>query len=161
MKLVKEKQWKVLAGMVCFLVIAKLLFSSLFVLFEPGINDITFKITERPAVIPTSWLFSFEMAFIPLLLMFLWKAGEITSPVKRILSVFIILCCIAFAIFLRHEAVKAYFTTIVRPYLQSRGELPIVYPIDPAHFVYNIFYGLVTGCIISFFILKKRVASST
>ena len=69
-----------------------------------------------------------------------------------------ILIFIAIGIFARHQQVKIYFTTVIKPALLTNGKTSVTYPIDPVNFVYYIFSGLFIGCIVSYISFKKKKA---
>lgn len=127
--------------------LGQLFFVKFFHFAEPSIPGIAFQVIERPAPIKTSILFSLTLALIPILLVCIWRLRYIVSPLKKILSIITIFIFLAFSIFLRHEAVKIYFTTVVKPVIAPNDTMNINYPIDPVRFVYNMLCALVISCI--------------
>ncbi|MES1226485.1 MAG: hypothetical protein ABUT20_64010 [Bacteroidota bacterium] len=136
-------------------IISKLVFVKLFALFEPSVQDIHFEIIDRPAIFPTSLLFSLLMAAIPVLVACIWQIAPVISSGRKISVVVVITTCMAAGIFLRHYLVKNYFNGVVRPFLLEKNQLPMRYPIDPANFVYYMFAGCCAGCLISFLLFRQ------
>jgi hypothetical protein len=129
-----------LMGLFCYRII--------FSFFEPDIQGITFKIISANRILKTSILFSIICGLIPLITVFIWILLSL-STLKKIISFLLIIACISFSIFLRHQAVKMYFNSIVNKLLQSNKTQHFLYSIDPRHFVYNIIIGFGVGCLIS------------
>ena len=136
--------------------LGQLLFARAFNFFEPHVDGILFQITEHSSVLKTSILFSLSVALIPILIVMTWQLAHIISVNKKIASALMILIFIAIGIFARHQEVKIYFTTVVKPALLTNGRTSIAYPIDPVNFVYYIFSGLFIGCIVSCILFKKK-----
>lgn len=131
-----------------FFLIGLLCYEIIFSFFEPDIQGITFKIISADSPLKTSLLFSIICGLIPLITVFIWVL-LVLSPLKRIISFLLITACISFSIFLRHQAVKIYFNSIVKKLLQSNKTEHFLYSIDPRHFVYNIIVGFCVGCLLS------------
>jgi hypothetical protein len=136
--------------------LGQLLFDKAFNFFEPHVDGILFQIIERSSILKTSILFSLSVALIPILIVLTWRLAHIISINKKIASALMILIFIAIGIFARHQEVKIYFTTVVKPALLTNGRTSITYPIDPVNFVYYIFAGLFIGCIVSYILFKKK-----
>ncbi len=127
-----------------------------FKFFEPQGVGILLQITEHNATVKTSILFSFTLALIPILMVLTWRLAHIISLNKKIASALVILIFIIIGIFARHQEVKIYFTSVVKPAVLINGKTSITYSIDPVNFVYYIFSGLCIGCIISYILFKKK-----
>ena len=143
---------------IALFLLGQFLFITLFEFFEPKIGGISFQIMEQHKKIKTSVLFSITLACIPVLTLLSWRLGQIVSPNKRVASVLTILLFISTAIFLRHQAVKSYFTRVVKPIISLPDGKMFNYPIDPVNFVYYIFVGFCIGCIASIFIYRQQKA---
>jgi hypothetical protein len=141
---------------IALFVLGQVLFVKAFAVFEPDIDGILFQIIEQGRPIKTSLLFSFTLALIPGFILLTWRLGGINSLNKKIASILLILTFIIIAIFARHQQVKIYFNTVVKPVMLTNGTKSIQYPIDPINFVYYIFSGLCAGCILSFFLFRNR-----
>jgi hypothetical protein len=137
-------------------VAGQLLFIKAFKFFEPQVEGILFQITEHQATLKTSILFSLSLFLIPILIVLTWRLAHITSLHKKIASAFLILIFMIIGIFARHQEVKIYFTTIVKPALLTNNKTSVIYPIDPINFVYYILAGLIIGCILAFIFFKRR-----
>ena len=131
-----------------FSLLALLCYRIVFAFFEPTIQGITFKIISEERILKTSVLFSIVCGLIPLITVFIWIYLSL-STLKKIISSLLIIACISFSIFLRHQAVKTYFNSIVNRLLQSKNTQHFIYPIDPRHFVYHIIIGFSVGCLVS------------
>lgn len=143
---------------IAFFVLGQLLFVKAFNFFEPQVDGIFFQITEHRRILKTSILFSLSVALVPVFIVLTWKPAHITSINKKIASALMILIFIAIGIFARHQQVKIYFTTVIKPALLTNGKTSVTYPIDPVNFVYYIFSGLFIGCIVSYISFKKKKA---
>jgi len=143
-----------LVGLLCY----KIIFS----FFEPDIQGITFKIISADSPLKTSLLFSIICGLIPLITVSIWILLAL-STLKKIISFLLITACISFSIFLRHQAGKIYFNSIVKKLLQSNKTEHLLYSIDPRHFVYNIIVGFCVGCLISCLLVfgKKKSRNMT
>jgi len=137
-------------------VLGQLLFVKAFKLFEPQIDGIFFQIIEHKATLKTSTCFSLLLFLIPIFIALTWRLGYITSLNKKIASTLFILIFVTIGIFARHQEVKIYFTTVVKPALLTNGKTSIIYPIDPLNFVYYMFAGLIIGSILAFVLFKQR-----
>jgi len=147
--------WIALLCIVIF-IIGKLLFTTVFVFFEPSVPGIRFSIIERNPVWRTSWVFAALLALIPLSLLLIWRLGNIISTAKRLLSVIIVFLLLAAAIYIRHMQVRNYFNRVVVPFFQKKGQTNVVYPIDPVNFVYYMVSGLLAGLIICWLAFRRR-----
>jgi len=141
---------------IAFFALGQLLFVPTFKLFEPHIDGISFQIIEHDTLLKTSLLFSLLLAGIPVLVVLTWRLTHIVSTNRKIASALLILIFLLLGIFLRHQEVKIYFTTIVRPTIATSGKTSIIYPIDPVNFIYYMLAGLITGSIISFAFFKLK-----
>jgi hypothetical protein len=141
---------------IALFVLGQILFIKAFDFFEPDIDGILFQIIEQSRPFKTSLLFSLTLALIPGFTLLTWRLGRIISLNRKIASVLLILIFIIIAIFARHQQVKIYFNTVVKPVILTNGAKSIQYPIDPINFVYYIFSGLCVGCILSFFLFRNR-----
>ncbi len=141
---------------IAFFVTGKLLFFEAFSFFEPSIDGIIFQITEHNEGLKTSILFSLSVALMPVLIVLTWRLAHIISINKKVASALIILIFVAISIFVRHQQVKIYFITVVKPALLTNDRPNITYPIDPVVFVYYIFAGLIIGCFVSCILFKKK-----
>ena len=133
----------------------------MFKFFEPHVDGILFQITERNGTLNTSILFSLFLCLIPISITLTWKLAPIISLNKKIASALFILIFIAIGIFLRHQEVKIYFTTVVKPALLINGKTSVIYPINPINFVYYMFAGLIVGCILAFAFFKEKKKHKT
>jgi hypothetical protein len=142
-------------------VVGQLLFVKSFKLFEPQVEGILFQITEHQATLKTSILFSLLLFLIPIFIVFTWRLSHIISLNRKIASALFILIFIVIGIFARHQEVKIYFTTVVRPALLTNGKTNVIYPIDPKNFIYYMFAGLLTGSILAFIFFRQGTKSKT
>jgi len=147
--------WTFIVSIALF-ALGQLLFVKAFNFFEPQVDGILFQITEHSATLKTSVLFSLSIALIPILIVLTWRIGHIISLNKKIGSALLSLIFIGLGIFARHQEVKIYFTTVIKPALLTNGRTSVSYPIDPVNFVYYIFAGLFIGCVVSYIFFKKR-----
>ena len=141
---------------IALLALGQFLFADIFKLFEPQIEGISFQIAESKAVVKTSVLFSLLLFLIPVFIILSWRLAHITSLNKKIASALFIIIFITIGIFARHQEVKIYFTTVVKPALLTNGRTSVIYPIDPINFVYYMFAGLITGCTLAFIFFRQR-----
>ncbi len=157
--MMKSKRLWFVTGLASILlfITGKLAFKKLFGFFEPRVDGIVLRIRELNGVIKTSTLFSIMLAAIPLVIVLTWVIVPVISLARRISNVVFILIFMITGIVLRHQAVKGYFTNIVRPYFLKKGQLNVDYPIDPVHFVYYMFTGFCIGCIISCFLFRQKI----
>jgi hypothetical protein len=162
-KLIRSKTifiWTLLIS-VSLSALGQLLFVEMFKLFEPQVDGILFQITERKATVRTSVQFSLLLFLIPIFIIMTWRLAHIISLNKKIASALFILIFITIGIFARHQEVKIYFTTVVRPALLTNGKTSIIYPIDPINFVYYMLAGLMTGCILAVICFGQRKKRKT
>ena len=136
--------------------LGQLLFVKTLGFFEPKIDGIYFRITEHKAILQTSTFFSLLLFLIPIVIVFTWQLAHVTASNKKIASALLVLLFITIGIFVRHQEVKKYFVTVVKPALLTKGKAGITYPIDPVNFVYYMFAGLITGCLLAFIVFKQR-----
>ena len=148
MKNIKSVLIQTLLVSLTFSLVGLLCYRIIFSFFEPNIQGITFKIISANRIIKTSLLFSIVCGLIPIITVFIWILLSL-STIKKIISFLLILACISFSIFLRNQAVKTYFNSIVTRLLQSSKTQHFLYPIDPRHFIYNIIIGFCIGCLMS------------
>ncbi|MEP6746649.1 MAG: hypothetical protein ABJB86_02925 [Bacteroidota bacterium] len=127
-------------------------FRQLLKLLEPNVEGIEFVITGSL----TAFLFSPTLGLIPILTFITWQLSGIDLLYRKIFSISIIILTIAAALFTRRQEVKIFFNSVVRPLLLTNGKTHAVYPIDPRNFVYYLFGGLLSGCILSFLILRQK-----
>jgi hypothetical protein len=156
LKILKSKYIWTSGLSIALFVLGQFLFVKTFEFFEPKIDGIYFRITENKAIIQTSTFFSLFLFLIPIAIVFTWQLAHITASNKKIASALLILLFIAIGIFVRHQEVKKYFITVVKPALLTKGRAGITYPIDPVNFAYYMFAGLITGCLLVFIVFKQR-----
>jgi hypothetical protein len=131
-----------------FLITSLLGYKIIFSFFEPTIPGITFEIISNDRLLKTSQLFAIVMVCIPLMISLLLIALSLPH-LKKIISLLIIGGCMSFAVFLRHQAVKFYFQSIVSKLLIEKNTTNFLYPIDPRNFVYFMIAGFLIGCLLS------------
>ena len=141
-----------------FFLIGLLCCRTIFSFFEPHIRGETFKIISANRILKTSLLFAIVCGLIPLITVSLWTLLSLTT-FKKIISFVAITACIAFSIFIRHQAVKLYFNSVVTQLPQSNKTKDFLYPIDPRRFVYNIIIGFCVGCLASCLLVFGRKKS--
>ena len=109
--------WIASISLVLFIV-SLITFTQLLTLLEPNIEGIEFVIKGRL----TAFLFSASLALIPVLTVASWRISRITSLSAKMLSILIIVTIIAAALFIRHQMVKIFFNSVVRPLLLTNGK---------------------------------------
>ena len=138
-------------------VLGQLVSTDFFQFLEPNVHGVLFQITELKGNIKTSLLFSLTLAFIPILLLLTWRLSSINLLSKKIGSGLTTLIFILIAIWIHRQAVKSYFTRIDKNLISVEDNKNVIYPIDPAPFVYYMFAGLLFGCIASYFLFRQRI----
>lgn len=93
---------------------------------------------------------SVSIGIIPLLLLIVLLAGQITSYRKRLFSVLIIVGCIALAIMMNVFRISSYEIEMTKLPAQ------ITFPFEELFFEYAIAIGSILGSAISYFIFRKR-----
>jgi len=147
-------------GMLLFTA-GKLLFVHLFGFFEPTVNGISFQITERPGIIKTSTLFASALVLMPALTAMIIRFAPIVSAGRKMAAVATVLIFAALAILVRHQEVKSYFTYLVNNSNLLHGKSSVIYPIDPVNFVYYMMGGFSVGCMVAFFLFRRRKMKTT
>ena len=142
-------------GMLLFTA-GKWLFVHLFGFFEPTVNGISFQIIERPGIIKTSTLFAGALVLMPALTAMIIRFAPIVSAGRKTAAVATVLIFTVLAIFLRHQEVKSYFTYLVNNNNLLHGNSSVIYPIDPVNFVYYMMGGFSVGCMVAFFLFRRR-----
>ncbi len=136
-----------------FFIVGMAAYAPILKLLEPTIEGIQFIIKGKL----TAFLFSLVLGLIPAMIANTWQLASIHLLNRKIFSIIITACTIGMALFVRHQQVKSFFNRIVRPALLVNGKTHIVYPIDPRNFVYYLFGGLITGCILSYMLFRKNM----
>jgi hypothetical protein len=143
-----------------FFVSGLLFFVQIFEFFEPKIDGITFEIIENNRILKTSILLSLTLAIIPLSIFLIWRFASISSSIKKLISILIILLFIVLGIWLRHQGVKSFFTKVVKNDVLSNDNTNVTYPLDPVAYVYYMLVGLLVGCTVSYILFRKRTVSN-
>jgi len=141
---------------IALFILGQIVFIKFFQFLEPNVNGVLFQITEQKGKIKTSLLFSLTLAFVPILLLLTWRLSPINLLSKKIGSGLTILIFILLAIWIHRQAVKSYFTRVDKNLISVDQNKNVVYPIDPAPFVYYMFVGMLFGCIASYFLFRQR-----
>jgi len=141
---------------VIFFMSGLLIYGPFFKFCEPGIEGISFQITDTGKVFQTSILFSLVLALIPVLIWLTWRLGGIVSAGKKAASLFTVLAFAFLAILARRLAVKTYFNKVVKPAIGANENNRVIYPINPVNFVYFILAGLIVGCVVSYLLFRKK-----
>lgn len=142
-------------------VAGKWLFVYLFGFFEPTVNGISFQITERPGIIKTSTLFACTLVLMPAITAMIIRFAPIVSTGSKIAALATIVVFAAVTIFIRHAEVKSYFNYLVKNKNLLNGKPSIIYPIDPVNFVYYMMAGFFAGCVVAFFLFRRRKTKTT
>jgi hypothetical protein len=135
----------------------KLFYRAFFKYLEPSVPGINFQITELDRLVSTSTLFSCFLAMLPFSMMLMWKFAPVHLVSRRITSVITVFVCIGIAAFMRHQPVKLYFMSVVKPYFIKKGQLNVDYPIDPVRFVYYMLCGFCIGYLISWLCFRNKL----
>ncbi len=141
---------------VALFILGQIVFIKFFQFLEPNVNGVLFQISERKGKIKTSLLFSLTLALVPILLILTWQLSPISLLSKKIGSGLTILIFILLAIWVHRQAVKSYFSKIDKELISANNNTNVIYPIDPAPFVYYMFAGLLLGCVVSYFFFHQR-----
>jgi hypothetical protein len=137
-------------------ILGQLVFENLFTFFEPSVSGIVFQIKENNTGLKSSILFSISLLLAPVMLLLVWLLSAIISPQRKIASVVTVFVCMCVGMYVRHVQVKTYFTMLQKTYFSLQSKADVIYPIDPANFVYYMFGGLCVGCIISYFLFRQK-----
>lgn len=137
------------------IVLGQYLFNDFYALITPNVDGVTYTVTNFNSQFFSSLIFSLALGIIPIALLFTWKFLKV-STVNKMLSAFIVLTCMALAVFIRQQVIKSYLKALAKSFAGASNNSVVSYPIDKANFEYYLLIGLFSGCLISFFIFPKR-----
>ncbi len=121
-------------------------------LLLPKVNGGFYQVTEITGSFKATFMFSLILSLTPLSLYLVWRFSPIISYNKKLLSVGIVLACMALAIIGHQQMIKSYFISL----LNRVDNISVSYPLNEVHFDYYLFLGLCVGCCISFFSLRQK-----
>ncbi len=101
-------------------------------------------------------LFCLAISLTPILLIATWKIGSITSPKKRIASILVVFMFMVLGVFVRRQILKTYFVQQSKITTNKIRSGYIMYPYNELNFERYIFTGTCFGCIISYFLFRRR-----
>ncbi len=106
-------------------------------------------------------MFAIVSALVPLLLFITWQLIPLQSTDKKTASAFVVLICMALAIYIRYKILLSTFTEMVQSLSNKYTSLGIAFPFEDLDYEYYLLGGLICGCIISYFIFHNKVVRRT
>jgi hypothetical protein len=136
----------------------------LFMVTLPFVGDVKYQADSLTAPFRQSVVFALTLALIPISAMLIWRYAPIFTTPKKILTVVIIVIAMTLSVVARREMIKYQARhlqpTTVLDYSDATNPQPktieSIIPISTVNFELFAFAGLVTGCIISFFSLRRK-----
>lgn len=139
--------------------IGNIIYPTIFNLTLPKIDGVNFTVGALNESFILIVQFGIILGLMPTLLLLVWNKASIESANRKLASLVIILSSMVLAIVLRYQMLIWNFKNIK----SSIAEFPIPgvdnhihFPIKNLHYEYYIFGGLIAGCLIAYFILRKK-----
>ncbi len=119
--------------------------------FMPRIEGFTYTMNSLSGQFNSSILYAMTLALIPVAAVFTWHYASLSSPVKRVMSILIMLISAFVAAYARQQWLIATFTSYKLPE-PIQQEIPF----ERLQITAYLFIGFLTGVLISCLLLKKR-----
>jgi hypothetical protein len=91
-----------------------------------------------------------SIALIPVFILLTWRYGQIDSPIKKLLSLWLIGICISSGLTVNT------FRILSAQMVMTNFKGKTVYPVEALHFDYAIILGTIVGCVIALLIFKSK-----
>lgn len=136
----------------------------LFIATLPIVGDVKYQADTMTASFSQSLVFALTLALIPISAILIWRFAPVFSTQKKILTIGIILIAIILSIATRREMIKHHArhlqaTTILDysdPINPQSNTIESLIPISILNFGSFALAGLISGSIISFFLLQQK-----
>ena len=122
----------------------------LFFALLPVVNNVSYTETSPTGLFINPFLFSLTIALIPIATILIWRFAPVLKPQRKILTVCIIVICVAASILVRREMIK-YKASHLQPTIIESS-----IPVSSLNFEIYALAGLITGSMISFISLRQR-----
>ena len=130
----------------------------------PIVGDVKYQADNMTAPFRQSLLFALTLALIPISSILIWRFAPVLAAQKKILTIGIILIAIILSVATRREMIKYQArhlqpTTILDysdPTTPQPKTIESLIPISTVNFELFALAGLITGSIISFFLLRQK-----
>ncbi len=130
----------------------------------PIVGDVKYQANTLTAPFRQSLVFALTLALIPISAILIWRYAPIFSTPNKILTVVIVVITMTLSVVSRQEMIKYQARhlqpTIVLDYSDPTNPQPktieALIPVSTFNFELFALAGLVTGCIISFFLFRRK-----
>ena len=153
----KIKSFILIIGISLFLlVVSFLIFLKTGHLLWPEIDNTEYAQTQMGSQFTIAFLFAAVVALTPILLHLTWRFSKTTAMKEKMISTIIVLACMILAVLLRRRLLIAASNELIG--LPTVEGVPVRNSIlvEKIHFEYYLLAGLILGCLITYFILRKK-----
>lgn len=158
MNILKKILIIIFISLILFL-IGNIIYPTIFNLTLPKIDGVNFTVGALNESFILIVQFGIILGLMPTLLLLVWYKASIESLNRKLVSLAIILSSMVLAIVLRYQMLIWHF----KETKSSFEEFPIPgidkyihFPIKNLNYEYYIFVGMIVGCLIAYFILRKK-----
>ena len=131
-------------------------FSSLFEVILPKIDGGFYQVTEHGELFRTSIIFSLVLGLTPFLIHITWRYSPILNKKRKIVCVLTVVISMLIAIIIRQQMLKSYFVSQTNNFPPNIEKLHLSYPMKDVNIEYYLLGGLISGCLISFLLLRQK-----
>lgn len=122
----------------------------------PLTGGVTYRVNTVQAPFYSVFIFSIVLALIPLLLFVTWEVAGIQAFKHKLISVAIVITCSLLAIIIRRQMIKLELKSSISKNNFQGNQYDISFPLDNVYFEYYALGGMITGCLIAYFIFKNK-----
>ena len=131
-------------------------FAKFYKIVLPDVYGLQYQM-DLAAVENTQTVFAIVMGLVPLSLFITWGLIPLHSADKKTTTAFVIIICMAAAVYIRYKMLLHYFEGLVQSLTNKSSSSGVKYPFNELGFEYYLFGGLIAGCIISYLVFHNVV----
>ena len=139
-----------------FFFLGFLSFAKFYKIVLPDVYGLQYQM-DLAAVENTQTVFAIVMGLVPLSLFITWGLIPLHSADKKTTTAFVIIICMAAAVYIRYKMLLHYFEGLVQSLTNKSSSSGVKYPFNELGFEYYLFGGLIAGCIISYLVFHNVV----
>jgi len=130
-------------------------FAKFYQLVLPGADSVTYQM-DFEKLWDMKMLFGFAFAMVPLCLFLTWEWVPIEYADKKLSTAFVVVICMAVAVYLRRRGLVSYFDELQQ---SNQSISPVAFPFEQLYFEYYLMAGLAVGCLLSYLIWGRRTVT--
>lgn len=131
-------------------------FAKLLEFLLPKIENLHYQANEMNSPIRLALYFSCVIGVVPMFLYLTWRIARIEITKRRVISGLIVMIFMVTSIIIRQQLIQSTFKGLTHVKTQTGESINMSFAIENLHFEYYLMGGLILGCIVSAFTLRKQ-----